>query len=298
MRIVWDDIPGNTKDKLLFNLSEGIHAMNIVELKNVFYGLDLCRLRYSSLPDEFKQKIFQGILNNPYLLSFHEDLYRYLIPYLKSKGLSFSASVATGGSSSSSGGASAGSGTAGAGTTATGEKKTASNSKEDIMLKLNNSLKELENRASSLSTSTSSSQKEALNNVIKVIKEEIEILDLLEKKSPDFHLNLNYINWLLVHIPWNIFSKDNLSLLHARQTLDEDHYGMDDVKKIILEFIASSKLKNNVMTGRCPLSLSLSLFLSRLPIFLSLLSIYLSVSLSYPSCRRQDSVSGGAARYW
>lgn len=44
-------------------------------------------------------------------------------------------------------------------------------------------------------------------------------------------------------LPWGILSKENLDLETATKVLDEDHYGMDDIKKRILEFIAVSQLK-------------------------------------------------------
>lgn len=50
------------------------------------------------------------------------------------------------------------------------------------------------------------------------------------------------MEWLTC-LPWSIRSEENLELDSASKTLDEDHYGMDDIKKRILEFIAVSQLK-------------------------------------------------------
>ena len=47
-------------------------------------------------------------------------------------------------------------------------------------------------------------------------------------------------------LPWGLASQENLDLAVAREVLDEDHYGLDDVKKRILEFIAVSQLKGSV----------------------------------------------------
>lgn len=44
-------------------------------------------------------------------------------------------------------------------------------------------------------------------------------------------------------LPWGIRSEENLDIDSAKKILDEDHYGMDDIKQRILEFIAVSKLK-------------------------------------------------------
>ena len=55
----------------------------------------------------------------------------------------------------------------------------------------------------------------------------------------------NYLDWLTT-IPWGIASQENLSITKAEDILNEDHYGLEDVKKRILEFIAVSQLKGSV----------------------------------------------------
>lgn len=52
----------------------------------------------------------------------------------------------------------------------------------------------------------------------------------------------NYLDWLTC-LPWGIRSEENLDLDTASKVLDEDHYGMEEIKKRILEFIAVSQLK-------------------------------------------------------
>nr|XP_013796742.1 PREDICTED: lon protease homolog, mitochondrial-like [Apteryx mantelli mantelli] len=54
----------------------------------------------------------------------------------------------------------------------------------------------------------------------------------------------NYLDWL-TSIPWGKCSEENLELTRAQAVLEEDHYGMDDVKKRILEFIAVSQLRGS-----------------------------------------------------
>lgn len=54
----------------------------------------------------------------------------------------------------------------------------------------------------------------------------------------------NYLDWL-TSLPWGLRSEDNLNLDRASEILDEDHYGMEDIKKRILEFIAVSQLKGS-----------------------------------------------------
>lgn len=55
----------------------------------------------------------------------------------------------------------------------------------------------------------------------------------------------NYLDWLTT-IPWGISSKENFNIAKARDILEKEHYGLEDVKKRILEFIAVSNLKGSV----------------------------------------------------
>ena len=54
-----------------------------------------------------------------------------------------------------------------------------------------------------------------------------------------------YLDWIL-SLPWNETTEDNLDLAHAREVLDEDHYDLEKVKDRILEYLAVSKLKNDL----------------------------------------------------
>ena len=78
-----------------------------------------------------------------------------------------------------------------------------------------------------------------------VIDEEINKLRFLDAHSSEFSVTRNYLDWLTI-IPWGQQSQENLDLKRAGQVLDEDHYGLEDVKKRILEFIAVSHLKGSV----------------------------------------------------
>lgn len=80
--------------------------------------------------------------------------------------------------------------------------------------------------------------------VMDVIEEELNKLSLLDNHSSEFSVTRNYLDWL-TSIPWGISSEENLDLKRATQVLDEDHYGMEEVKKRILEFIAVSQLKGH-----------------------------------------------------
>lgn len=82
-------------------------------------------------------------------------------------------------------------------------------------------------------------------DVKKAIDEEMQKLTALEKNSPEFNVTRSYLDWL-TQMPWGKFTEDNLDVLTAKQVLDEDHYGLKDIKNRILEFIAVSKLKGSV----------------------------------------------------
>ncbi|VDM34526.1 unnamed protein product [Hydatigera taeniaeformis] len=77
-----------------------------------------------------------------------------------------------------------------------------------------------------------------------VIEEELNKLSVLDNHSSEFNVTRNYLDWL-TNLPWGLTSEENLDLARARVVLDEDHYGLDDVKKRILEFIAVSQLKGS-----------------------------------------------------
>ena len=79
----------------------------------------------------------------------------------------------------------------------------------------------------------------------KVIDAELARLEFLEPQSSEFQVTRNYLDWLTV-LPWGIETVDTLDLEKAMTILDEDHYGMTDVKDRIIEFIAVSKLRDSV----------------------------------------------------
>ena len=77
------------------------------------------------------------------------------------------------------------------------------------------------------------------------VTEELEKLKLLEPASPEFHVSRTYLDWLTA-LPWGVFTKDHLDLPRAARILDQDHYGLKDVKERILEFLAVGILKGAV----------------------------------------------------
>ncbi|KAL1691029.1 hypothetical protein GGG16DRAFT_54527 [Schizophyllum commune] len=81
--------------------------------------------------------------------------------------------------------------------------------------------------------------------VRKVFDEELSKLASLEPAASEANVTRNYLEWL-TQIPWGKHSKENYSIAHATKVLDEDHYGLQDVKDRILEFIAVGKLRGTV----------------------------------------------------
>ncbi|CAH8554341.1 unnamed protein product [Schistosoma turkestanicum] len=81
-------------------------------------------------------------------------------------------------------------------------------------------------------------------SVMEVIEEELNKLSVLDNHASEFNVTRNYLDWLTA-LPWGVTSEEHLDIAQARKILDEDHYGMDDVKKRILEFIAVSQLKGS-----------------------------------------------------
>lgn len=81
--------------------------------------------------------------------------------------------------------------------------------------------------------------------VKKVFEEEINKLAHLEPAASEFNVTRNYLDWL-TQIPWGQKSVENFGIKNATTVLDEDHYGLKDIKDRILEFIAVGKLRGTV----------------------------------------------------
>jgi ATP-dependent Lon protease len=71
---------------------------------------------------------------------------------------------------------------------------------------------------------------------------ELKRLERLPAAAPDYHVIRTYLEYVL-ELPWLKSSEDKLDLTEARKILDEDHYGLEDVKERILEFLAVIKLR-------------------------------------------------------
>ena len=76
----------------------------------------------------------------------------------------------------------------------------------------------------------------------KQAKRELERLSRLPSAAAEYGVIRSYLDWL-VSLPWSKSTPDNLDIAHAREILDKDHYGLEDVKERILEFLAIRKLR-------------------------------------------------------
>ncbi len=76
----------------------------------------------------------------------------------------------------------------------------------------------------------------------KLARRELERLSRLPTAAAEYGVIRTYLDWL-VSVPWSVGTADNLDIKHARTILDKDHYGLEDVKERILEFLAIRKLR-------------------------------------------------------
>ncbi|HKD54632.1 MAG TPA: endopeptidase La [Steroidobacteraceae bacterium] len=80
-------------------------------------------------------------------------------------------------------------------------------------------------------------------------RKELNRLKRMQEASPEYGMLRNYLDWL-VALPWNKADVEDIDIARARQVLDEDHYGLEKVKRRILEYLAVRKLNPH---GRSPI---------------------------------------------
>ncbi|WP_055446195.1 endopeptidase La [Lacinutrix mariniflava] len=76
-------------------------------------------------------------------------------------------------------------------------------------------------------------------------KKELSKMQRMNPQVAEYSIQRNYLD-LFLDLPWNEFSKDKFDLKRAKKILDRDHYGLDDVKKRIIEYLAVLKLRNDM----------------------------------------------------
>jgi ATP-dependent Lon protease len=79
----------------------------------------------------------------------------------------------------------------------------------------------------------------------KAFESEIKKFERTNPNSPDYNVQYQYIK-LMLDLPWDEMTKDNLDLKHAQKVLDKDHFGLESVKDRIIEYLAVLKLKGDM----------------------------------------------------
>lgn len=79
----------------------------------------------------------------------------------------------------------------------------------------------------------------------KHFEKELSKLRRMNPQAPDFSIQRNYLD-LFLDLPWNEFSEDNFDLKRAQKILDRDHFGLEEVKKRMIEHLAVLKLRNDM----------------------------------------------------
>jgi ATP-dependent Lon protease len=82
------------------------------------------------------------------------------------------------------------------------------------------------------------------DEVRKEAERELKRLERLPAAAPDYHVIRTWLEFIL-ELPWMKSSEDKLDLAEARRVLDEDHYGLEEIKERILEFLAVVKLRRD-----------------------------------------------------
>ena len=88
--------------------------------------------------------------------------------------------------------------------------------------------------------------------VAETVAKELSRLEVIPQNAPEYHISYNYISWLL-DIPWHVETEDNLDIDRAESILEADHFGLEDVKKRIIEFLSVMKLNAESGEVRAPI---------------------------------------------
>ena len=78
-----------------------------------------------------------------------------------------------------------------------------------------------------------------------VSMKELDRLTRIPPQSPEYSVSRTYLDWL-IDLPWSKSTKDRVDTVRAKKIMDEDHYGLDDVKERIIEYLAVRKLKAEI----------------------------------------------------
>ena len=81
--------------------------------------------------------------------------------------------------------------------------------------------------------------------IAKHFTKELAKMQRMNPQVAEYSIQRNYLD-LFLELPWNEFSKDKFDLKRAKKILDRDHYGLEDVKRRIIEYLAVLKLRNDM----------------------------------------------------
>lgn len=97
-------------------------------------------------------------------------------------------------------------------------------------------INELKNRAS---------KKKWKESIAKTFYKELDKLQRMNPQGAEYTVQLNFLD-LLLDLPWDSYTKDNLDLKRAKKILERDHFGLEKVKERIMEYLAVLKLRGNM----------------------------------------------------
>lgn len=89
----------------------------------------------------------------------------------------------------------------------------------------------------------------APKNIIKKLERELKKYESTPSASPEIGIIRNYLD-VLLNLPWNTYTKDNTDLKKVREVLDASHYGLDDIKERIVEYLA---VKSRSVSNKAPI---------------------------------------------
>ena len=90
-----------------------------------------------------------------------------------------------------------------------------------------------------------SEKKSWSESMSKTFSKELDKLQRMNPQGGEYTVQLNFLD-LLLDLPWNSYTKDNLDLKRAKKILERDHFGLEKVKERILEYLAVLKLRGNM----------------------------------------------------
>ena len=78
-----------------------------------------------------------------------------------------------------------------------------------------------------------------------IAENELDRLKRINPAAAEYSVSITYLDWL-TSLPWQVSTKDRVDILRAKKILDEDHYGLNDIKERILEFLSIRKLNKSI----------------------------------------------------